>query len=288
MIRRHTLPLTFIAFASLMFFSTRDAAAQDAQAPYVVVTNDGSTYEGQLVENVVGQHVTIRIATGELRTIQASEVKSQGSVGATATVTQPMLPFIAPIAGLPGGPPIAYTGPDAVQIHVTKADNSEGTLLGETASGWQPVCTMPCTTTVDPKVDYKLHNSDPFRFPAGHSLDLVAESSGRRTYSTIGWTLIGISLVAWIPGLLFQVGAFSNNATPRTPAEMQQQSAQQGTNMAIGLVFDGASAAMLVAGIIFTALHPSGTLSTTSGQRLVKLGIPLSKKLTLTPAGLVF
>src|ERR1700691_3404966 len=75
------------AFCIGILVSSANAKAQTA--PYFVVTNDGSSYQGDLVENVVGQHVTIRLASGELRTFQAADIKAQGNVGSSATVTLP-------------------------------------------------------------------------------------------------------------------------------------------------------------------------------------------------------
>jgi hypothetical protein len=297
------------AFCIGILVSSANAKAQTA--PYFVVTNDGSSYQGDLVENVVGQHVTIRLASGELRTFQAADVKAQGNVGSSATVTLPngasvtqqqadALTALAQIRaqalaqsltvtpGTPGAPPVAYTGPDAVQIHITKANDSEGTLLGETPSGWQPVCTMPCTTTVDPKVDYKLHNTDAFRFPAPGPLDLIADTGGHRIFSAIGWTLTGVGLAASIPALLIQLNLFSGGGTARTSAEMTAQSSQRNSNTIDAIVIYSVAGAMLVAGIIIRGIHPPGTLTTSTGQRLVKLGVPLTKKLTLTPTGIIF
>jgi hypothetical protein len=284
---RYALTLS-ITFATVSI--SQLASAQDAL--YFVVTNDGSQYQGQLVENVVGQHVTIRLASGEIRTFQAAEVRAQGNVGgvapppvvqlqeqAQALAAQMAQVQSAALAGTPGGPPITYNGPDAVQVHITKSNNGEGSLFMESASGWQRVCTMPCSTTVDPKIDYRLHNSDAFRFPAGPPLDLVADSGGRRTFQAIGWTLVSVSLVSWIPGLLFQLNAFDgSNAV--TPAEQTHSS----SNGAIAGVFYGVSGALLVAGIIFVAIHPSASLTTADGaRRIVK-----RSGVTLTPTGLSF
>jgi hypothetical protein len=187
---------------------------------------------------------------------------------------------LTPAPGTPGAPPVTYTGPDAVQIHVTKANDSEGTLLGETASGWQPICTMPCTTTVDPKVDYKLSNSAGFRFPQGKPLDLIADTGHHRVFVAIGWTMIGVSLVSWLPGLAIQL---SNGSTARTPAEMQQQQQQQSSSLAAALTFYIGSGVLFVAGIVVANIHPPSTLVTTDGQRIVK-----RSPVTLTPTGLAF
>jgi hypothetical protein len=253
-----------LCVASLAFSSRADAQG----TPYFVVTSDGSTYQGQLVENVVGQHVTIRLDSGEMRTFAAGDVKSQGNVGTPSipTVDPSTLTQLLP-PGTPGAPPVAYSGPDAVPVHITKANNGEGRLFMESGSGWEPVCTMPCSTTVDPKIDYRLHDSDPFRFPSGHPLDLVADSGGRPLFRALGWTSIGLALAAVPIGILAATGAFSNDATPHTSLEQQQQS----SNMVVGMTILGVSAALLTAGVILCAIHPSSSLATTSGQRIVKL-----------------
>jgi hypothetical protein len=290
------------AFCIGILVSSANAKAQTA--PYFVVTNDGSSYQGDLVENVVGQHVTIRIASGELRTFQAADIKAQGNVGATVTlpngaaVTQQQADALTALAqiraqalaqslavtpGTPGAPPVAYTGPDAVQIHITKANDTEGTLYGETVSGWQPVCTMPCSTTVDPKVDYKLHNTGAFRFPAGAPLDLIADSGGHRVFRAIGWTMIGLSLAGVVLGSLVAGNVFTGDPMPETPEEQKAQQQTHSSNVAEGLAIIGVSAAVLVTGIVFCAIHPSGTLTTSTGVRLVKHTGP-----TLTPRGFVF
>jgi len=291
--------LAAIALGIGIVISTTDVFAQDVQAAYFVVTNDGSSYQGQLVENVVGQHVTIRLASGELRTFQAGEVRAQGNVGSGATVqqqqqvdaltaiaqmrAQALAQSLAVTPGTPGAPPVAYTGPDAVQIHITKANDSEGTLYGETVSGWQPVCTMPCTTTVDPKVDYKLHNSDAFRFPAGAPLDLIADTGGHRAFRAIGWTMIGLSIAGVALGSLVAGGIFTSNSMAETPDEQKAQQQTRNSNLVAGLTIVGVSAAVLTVGIIFCAIHPSASLTTSSGVRLVKHSGP-----TLTLRGLAF
>jgi hypothetical protein len=282
--------------------SSANANAQTA--PYTVVTNDGSSYQGDLVENVVGQHVTIRLATGEIRTFRAADIRAQGSAGATvappygAAVTpqqadalttiaqlraQALAQSLAVTPGTPGAPPVAYTGPDAVQIHITKANDMEGKLYGETVSGWQPICIMPCSTTVDPKVDYKLHNSNAFRFPAGATLNLLADTGGHRVFRAIGGTMIGVASVGIVVGALFASNVINGGPTPQTPQEQNAQQQTHSHNLVAGGTTIGLSAAMLTAGIIFCNIHPSATLTTSTGVRLVKNSGP-----TLTPRGFVF
>jgi hypothetical protein len=281
--RSWTLSLSLLlACAGVGFSST--ARAQDAN--YTVVTNDGSTYEGQLVENVVGNHVTIKLISGEIRTFQAADVKSQGPAGSvmvTPTAPLPTMPnVVVPVvtpgvalsqleAGTPGGPPVTYGGPDAVQIHIVKSNASEGRLFMESQSGWVPVCTMPCSTTVDPKIDYKLYNSDPFRFPAGPPLDLVADSGGRAVFRAIGGTMIGVASAGIIVGALVAANVFGSTPTAQTPAEQKANQQTQSSDLAAGLTIAGVSALVLTVGIVFCAIHPSPSLTTSTGQRLVKI-----------------
>ncbi len=275
--------MRFGRFALSLLFciaASATAGAQDAQSNYTVTTNDGSTYQGQLVENVVGNHVTIKLISGELRTFPAAEIRSQGPVG--AVVASPVFPppVVAEqtavalsqlVAGAPGGPPVTYNGPDAVAIHIVKANAGEGTLYMESQSGWVPVCTMPCSTQVDPKIDYKLHNSDTFRFPAGPPLDLTADSGGRHVFRALGGTMIGVASGGIILGSLIAAGVFGSNPTAQTPAEQKASQQTQNSNFGAGFTVVGISVAVLTVGIVFCAIHPSATLTTSTGQRLVKL-----------------
>jgi hypothetical protein len=298
-LRNYTLALALSACTASMSFA-QNARAQNAQATYGVTTNDGSTYQGQLVENVVGQHVTIRLLSGEIRTFQASDVKSAGPVGSgtvapnvnvvvppSVVVPEPLgLPLPEPPPGARGGPPVTYNGADAVQLHITKADDGEGRLYMESQSGWVPVCTMPCSTTVDPKIDYRLRNSSAFRFPAGPALDVVEDTGGRGAFLAIGWTMIGVSVAGGVVGTLVATNVFSSSHTADTPEE--RQASQSNGHVAAGAAILGVSAAVLITGIVFCALHPSPTLTTRQGVRLVKRDTPLEKAVSLTTHGFSF
>lgn len=82
-----------LAIASLLVVSTTRGARADSLAPEgreeaekkprvvasdEVVMKDGSRYRGELVEEVVGDHVTIRLVTGEVRTFASVDVASVG------------------------------------------------------------------------------------------------------------------------------------------------------------------------------------------------------------------
>lgn len=263
--------------AGLLVSFANDACAQEpspASDRYVVVTNDGSRFEGELVERVVGNHVTLKLATGDIRTIQAADVKAewrpgQGPVGVSTGVIPTVQVTNSPLVT---GVPLAYHGPDEVQIHLTNTNNESGTLYRESASGWEVVCQMPCTTTVDPKISYKLHNSDPFRFPSGaRSLDLVADIGSRRRNA--GWA-VGLLTTGIVVASLSPLPFVLLDGSTATTA---------------GWITVGVGAAMIIGGIVLLAVGPSTTLTTTSGQRIAKQpGIRLPGNITFTPAGFVF
>jgi hypothetical protein len=142
---------------------------------------------------------------------------------------------------------------------------------------------MPCTTTVDPKVDYKLHNSAAFRFPAGPPLDLIADSGGHHVFAAIGGTMIGLSAVGVVFGSLVMANVFASVPMATTAAEDKANQQTRNGDTVAGIVVLGISAAVCVVGVVFLGIHPPSSLTTTAGVRIVKRSGP-----ALTPRGLVF
>ena len=95
---------------------------------YVVVTSDGSRYEGELVENVVGDHITIRLASGEIRGFDVRDVRSMD----LARPAMPPASMFTPFAGVLPGVPRTYEGPDAVPVHImsTGAESARARAAG--------------------------------------------------------------------------------------------------------------------------------------------------------------
>ena len=279
--------------AAFLVAALRSARADEPfPAPerrYVVLTNDGSRYEGELVERVVGDHVTIKLVTGEARVIPAASIKAEWRAGQHSSavpegpggvvVVQPIPPVVVGVLDTP----VAYHGPDELLIHLTNANNESGTLYREGASGWEAICVLPCTTTVDPKITYKLHNSDPFRFPPGpRSLDLVADYRGRRRAAAIGWTMNGLALAGAVVGLVL-VGVSAAGPGPG------QSASAVSSDTTAGWITVAISAALLVGGIVVLATSPSTTVTTTNGVPIARApSIRLPGNLRLTPSGITF
>ena len=260
---------------SLFLMTASIAPAALAQTTYAVTTNDGSTYQGELVENVVGDHVTIKLADGQLRRFAAADVRAQTSESPT--------PFVIPNMPMMPGAPVTYAGPDAVHVHLENDDGGSGTLYMESRSGWVPACTMPCTTTLDPKVQYKLHGSDPFLLPRGSNLDLVANYSTRRAFHTAGSWLLAPGVLALLAGpLTMGIGAGINGEDALGPSSKQGGGQ---TAVDVGAVIGGAGLALTVLGIVFLAVHWSPTLTTRGGDTLVSKH---ESPIKLGPAGIGF
>jgi hypothetical protein len=298
---RPTLPYVrslgaLVLGATLLLSHAREAFAQGPTivlSHYVVVTKDGSTYQGELVENVVGGHVTLRLATGEIVTFDARDIQSQGS--ATTTPSVPVLaPLPAPppappsarrpsfslnIPGLYSGTPRAYEGADAVAVHITSPNDANASLAQESASGWVTVCQIPCTTTVDPKAMYQLQTmpglmvpSAPFRFPADEGA-LELNANVRSRLHNMGWGIglvTGGPLVA-LPGIYLLSGMFDSGGSPSTGETV------------LGWTLVGVSTALVITGVVMLAMPASSTMTDANGHRIAK-----ADGVHLTPTGLVF
>ncbi len=72
-----------LAVGILLLVTAGVARAQSAVIE-VVVLHDGSTYQGELVEKVVPDHVTIKLATGEVRRFAWADIASTQELGGAA------------------------------------------------------------------------------------------------------------------------------------------------------------------------------------------------------------
>ncbi len=270
-----------------------DGPAMASESRYFVVTNDGLRYEGELVESVVGGHVSIRLATGELVAFDARDIALQGSMDFPRPFVLPAPPAPSPLpvarkhapASMPSlyleTAPHTYQGADAIPVHIMSSSEGAATLAEESASGWVTVCEIPCTTTVDPKATYQLETrpgltvpSEPFRFPGDRgALDLTARVDSRM--HNMGWAigLITGGPLILLPGVFLLSGMFSNpdGSSPTT-----------GQTVA-GWAIVGASAAVTIAGIVMLAMPARTTLTDSSGHRVAsRAGV------RFTPSGLAF
>jgi hypothetical protein len=171
------------------------------------------------------------------------------------------------------GAPVAYQGPDAVHVHI----RGNGTLYQESTNGWQPVCLIPCTTSVSPGGVYKLggflyRDSESFQFPKAEHLELEGHTASSLNIgnTVIGWTLVSVGIAPMVLGGLYFGGTFESSGPPTT------------TDRLLGGGIFLAGAALLAAGIYFLADTPKTTLTTADGARLARApSLPLPAKIAL-------
>jgi hypothetical protein len=122
-----------------------------AQGTERVTLADGTVMQGELVEKVPGNHITLKLATGEVRTIQWSALAPQVAppTPLVPQVSQPMVhvvvegdrPGVAFIRILGYGMVEAYTG--------------YGTAIGAFEQS-RPVCIAPCQADVEAGGMYRI------------------------------------------------------------------------------------------------------------------------------------
>lgn len=252
-------------------------APSTARADETVELSNGTTYRGDVIEKVPGDHVTIKLATNEIKTIPWAELKSA-----------------------PGG-----HAAGSVQVSV-ESDKDDTTLYRLAAAGvgvgsaggqqvivgfeqYEPMCTAPCRVPADPESTYfvggGVTGSDKFRLPRQGEVGLKIEggSIGRRTGGVVLSTF-GITGVV-TGGAFLLVGALTKPDDSDPYASLTPD--HSGTFRTIGFVSLGIGAAMLAGGIALIAT--SGTkVKTGTGERLAKREIPLGKHFSLTPSGIHF
>jgi hypothetical protein len=147
--------------------TTAITSAAWAGPKHVSVTlKDGTELHGEVVERRADDHVTIKLATGEVRRIEWSEL----------TQIESDEPTVAPTPAPP--PPPAVTSSSSEGVHVIVVSNRENTRLesmtgvseitgvgfvngraapySATATHWQRVCVAPCDKDVEPNREYRL------------------------------------------------------------------------------------------------------------------------------------
>ncbi|MBX3187520.1 MAG: hypothetical protein KF819_10920 [Labilithrix sp.] len=77
------LGLTLIARPTIAYAEDDAARPPEEGGDEVVELSSGDRYRGALIERVVGDHVTIRLATGDIKRFSWSEVRSVGAAAAS-------------------------------------------------------------------------------------------------------------------------------------------------------------------------------------------------------------
>lgn len=193
--------------------STRLAHAEDVAPKNLVVwLKSGAIVRGELVELAPSDHVTVRLASGEIRRYSWSDVRDTE----TEAVTEVTPPKPKELGREP-----APTARKA-QVRLTlRADDMEATLekaesgpppivFGTDLGPWQRVCTAPCDVRVDANGDYRvagdgINPSSRFRLTPGADYHLEAETGSARAHLLSGLLFGGALACGVLAGTTYAV-----------------------------------------------------------------------------------
>jgi len=254
------------AFAIAMTLSAL-ASAQER-----VTLADGTVMQGELVEKVPGDHVTIKLATGEVRTIRwsalAPQIQAPAVVVQNAPQTQGPVAHVTIDGDAPGIALMRVMGYGLVQY---------GSQVGAIAN-YQTVCLAPCQADVDSTAMYQIAGegitpSSTFSVapsPRGTHLHVHGGSLGARIGGV--WLLVGGITFAVTGGILAGTFAAISSSDNDTTGWV-----------VAGLVTAGAGLVMTALGI--PLVTGSGTSVVTDDNVSVAKRAP---KIRVVPGGFVF
>ena len=272
-------------------------AVAHADAAVEITLKDGSSYRGELVERIVGDHVTLKLATGEIRTVPWSDMRTDSAAPAPSRK-----------------PAIAEERLDVDVVVGGRAAQLErlvvvGAGRGAGIKGYEPVCTTPCTTPTDRVSTYRLAGdgvtpSKDFQVSPGDWELRLRVDPGSSTKRTLGWWTIVMGSIAAATSLtliaigsnspdpeLYKSTAFSSTgATTTTTDQAGLASAQADADRlrTTGYVVAGGAAALVVLGIVLVTTSRT-SVKTESGKTLaLEPRIPRARHLALTPSGVSF
>lgn len=252
-----------------------------------VTMRDGSTFRGELVERVVGDHVTIKLATGEIRILPWAAIRPDDQ------------------RGTPPAPPPKGT----VELHSNKPNTvlqrlvSTGTGYGYAGSRavalaieqYEPVCTAPCTAAYDPNGTYVVAGdgvtpSDKFHIPnEGQGSAKLHVDAGSATARSWGYTGLYTGIFGLIAGGTFIALGSVLDPDPQNPrytsgaGDFEEDRNRAQTFRSVGFVAIGVG--LVAMGFGIWGIAASGTEVTTDSGKVIGEG---TKKPPLTGAGLVF
>ena len=260
------------------------SAAAHAQSSVERVTlADGTVMQGELVEKVPGDHITIKLATGEVRTIRWGALAPMPVAPPTPVMQQPTMQ--APQTGPSVHVVVDGDRPEVTLVRImgmgmVQAYTGYGTAYGAFEQS-SPVCVAPCQADVDGNGMYRIAGAGvtptgTFGLPASVpgqtvSLHVHAGSLGARVGGL--WLIVGGVAFAVAGGTLAAVAAATSNSLTN-----------EGGLLATGLVLGGIGVVALVIGIVLVA--GSGTSVVTDQGFQVARHAPAKPRLTLS--GLTF
>jgi hypothetical protein len=306
-----TSSLALTLAAAITLTPMRGAFAADGDANITVWTKNGDVYRGEIVERVSGDHITIKLATGETKRIEwkdverdsmaakaagddrksdesksdetSDESKNGESPKEKATKPKPRK-AVAEKDEHEDWPRVRIDGDSDVELQRNVGVSESGRL---TAMHYEIVCRAPCNIAVEPGAGYRLHQSghrstDTFAISGDSTLKPNLKSNG--AYAA-GWVFLGLGVTAVVTGLAIYVtdNAASGSTSYSSSGYGSSKPADaSGNNTGTGVMIAGVVVAVL--GIVLLASSSSSVEISpgTTSARTSKSGF------ALTPTGFVF
>lgn len=201
----------------VVWLSSGVAAVASAQTPPdVVELRNGGMVRGTLVENIPGDHVTIQLATGEVRTFPASDVVRVGS-STPDPVMVPEPTYAQPAMGMAAQPPtvnLRVVGDsEGISLHRLTGTASVSVWTGRgvgTAAidQFAIMCGAPCEQAI-PAGSYTLgvsqgngmaRRADHSIWHIDHDMTLALEYESREGIRIAGWVIFGVASLGYALG----------------------------------------------------------------------------------------
>ncbi len=179
---------------------------------------DGSVYVGELVEKVPSDHITIRLATGDIRRFEwsALAVTAQAppvmTVATSAPITTPAPPAHVEVVSDSKGALLMK-----VEMLPIPTTNPNGNVFHAFTERVVPVCYPPCSADVDSSAAYFIEgayvsSTRRFAIPAGASKLTIR--TGSSTVSAVGGWTLAFGIMSVIFGAIDTPVAFVNATGP--------------------------------------------------------------------------
>jgi hypothetical protein len=268
------------------------ALAQGAQE--TVTLRDGSAFRGELVEKIPGDHVTLKLATGEIKMFRWADIVDTPHAGVST--------------GGSGGNQSLEMSSDKAGTELYRIEGGAsgfgyigGRSMAMTFANFSRVCSAPCKTMIDPNATYFVAGdgitpSDKFVLggrPRTIKLNVKAGSASARGW---GWVSASLGLSGVILGGTFILlgSAFSPDPSSSQYSgsggaeSLRRDTDRADTFKTIGYYSLGFGVGFLALGIVLVATSGTDVIDesgTTIAQPRLKLN---GTKLMATPGGFQF
>lgn len=255
-----------------------------ARADDQVVLRDGSFYRGEIIEKIVGDHITMKLVTGDVRQIPWESLAPAPLPTPPAPPVQPppQAPMVARSAPLtlPTQP-----GPSYVRVQVT-ADDHRAMLEASTGGldgAFARICVAPCSAVVDQNRIFRVGGdgvsaTDSFSLSVPmNTVDAQMKSTQRRPIGRFLALDVGTPIVV-VGGIILGIGALGFSI-----GEEHNNTESGIRTLVVGGVIAGAGLATLTTGIVLWA-----TSNSTVSINGKELGLVLPGRAVLKMDGLHF